>query len=119
MQEALRMASPHWTWSMCRYSWWMVSAKLVELYLMPSNPFNWDAMMMRDVADVKALVTGIEIKSKTNPNLKMPMQSSTMPTRKVSRMTISTGLFIVYWSVSSAIKLVGPIDTSLIVPKKT
>lgn len=33
----------------------------------PSNPFNCDATIMTDVADVKPTVTGIEMKSISTP----------------------------------------------------
>lgn len=98
---------------------------------------------MRDVAVVKALVTGTDIKLTMNPThsnkfvkldtisinsyffffvniqpkFKIPISNSTHPAKNASTTANSGGLSIVYCNVSSAIKLVGPIDTSLIVPK--
>lgn len=51
------------------------------------------------------------------PKFKIPISNSTHPAKNASTTANSGGLSIVYCNVSSAIKLVGPIDTSLIVPK--
>lgn len=53
------------------------------------------------------------------PNFSAPMANSTQPERNASMIANSGGLSCVYCIVSNAIKLVGPIDTSLTVPKNT
>lgn len=53
------------------------------------------------------------------PNFSAPIANSTQPARNANIMVNSGGLSCVYCNVSKAIKLVGPIDTSFMVPKKT
>lgn len=45
----------------------MYVLKLVPRYLRPETLLSCDAIMTRDVAEVKAFVTGIGIKSTMNP----------------------------------------------------
>lgn len=52
------------------------------------------------------------------PKLSKPIKNSTHPAKKHKRTTKSTGMSRVYCKVTRAIKDDGPIDTSLIVPKK-
>lgn len=53
------------------------------------------------------------------PNFKIPIASSTQPAKNAKIIANSGGLSTVYCNVSNAIRLVGPIDTSFIVPKNT
>lgn len=65
------------------------------------------------VAKYKIAVT------KKLPNFKTPIMSSTQPARNARIIANSGGLSSVYCSVSNDIRLVGPIDTSFMVPKNT
>uniref|UniRef100_A0A182UTJ6 Uncharacterized protein n=1 Tax=Anopheles merus TaxID=30066 RepID=A0A182UTJ6_ANOME len=85
----------------------------------PSRLPSWAPMMMRAVADVNADVTGTEMKQTRNPSRKAPIASSTRPAANASTITYWTGRPAVYSSVSSDIRLVGPIDTSRTVPQNT
>lgn len=42
---------------------WRVSMNPEDVIFNPRIPFNWDATMMTEVADVKPTVTGIDMKS--------------------------------------------------------
>lgn len=90
------------------------------------------------MAEVKAFVTGTDIKSTTKPfvllelryccmygmnncipNLRTPISSSMQPAKNAKIIAYCGGLSKVYCKVSSDISEVGPIETSLIVPKNT
>lgn len=52
---------------MCVKNSYKCDAKVVALYDSPVTYFIWDIMMIRDAAEVNALVIGIGIKSTINP----------------------------------------------------
>lgn len=51
------------------------------------------------------------------PKFKMPISNSTQPARKQSNTIYSSGRCPVYEKVNIVIKLLGPIDICLMVPK--
>lgn len=53
------------------------------------------------------------------PNLRTPISSSMQPAKNANNIAYCGGLSKVYCNVSKDISEVGPIDTSLIVPKNT
>jgi hypothetical protein len=67
MQEHPKMVSPSLI-SLIRINKFHINQinPFVE-YLIPNNVLSCEAIMIRDVPDVNADVTGIEIKSTTNP----------------------------------------------------
>lgn len=75
---------------------------------------NGFSVPMRKISTDKGLAAWHD-----SPNFKIPIASSTQPARNAKIIANSGGLSAVYWSVSNAIRLVGPIETSFIVPKNT
>uniref|UniRef100_A0A8D8M0K3 Uncharacterized protein n=1 Tax=Cacopsylla melanoneura TaxID=428564 RepID=A0A8D8M0K3_9HEMI len=74
-------------------------------------------IMMIEVAVVNPDVTGDEIRLTRNPKLRSPMISVTTPLRNVRRITWFGVRSWVNSYVSRAIKDVGPMDTSLMLPR--
>lgn len=72
---------------------------------------------MKEVADVNPDTTGVEMKSTRKPRRSTPMRNCTTPVRKVSRMTKWMLRSRVNWKVTMAMSEVGPIVTSLMVPR--
>lgn len=69
----LRTASPKRLSSMRRPSMYIESANPFDEYDMPTRFFNWAPIIISDVADVNALVTGTDIKSTIKPeNINKP-----------------------------------------------
>lgn len=54
----------------------MLSKKFFDVYFKPNNPFNCDAAIITDVADVNPTVTGIEIKSINTPVQKIKIREN-------------------------------------------
>lgn len=62
----------------------------------PSRCFSCVPMMISDVAEVNADVTGIGMKLTRKPSFKIPISSSITPARNASMMAYSIGLSTVY-----------------------
>ena len=83
---------------------------------MPKTLDNCFEAIVIDAADVKPPITGTDMKSITNPSLRIPNKEIMTPQMKARRIAYSTPK-TAYSAVKMDIIAVGPTVTSLLLPK--
>lgn len=134
--ETPNVVSPTLKYFIFSANFTIVSGKLLALNFIPNRFFSCATIISKAVDEENADTTGTDMKStkkpatkssflkKKNdqknylkPNRKIPMSISTHPQTNVIMKTYSIGFSYVYETVTIDMSDVGPIETSLTVPK--